>query len=131
MFFIKKNHAYLRQFIVKKIKEVWYRRRCNSFFFLRFLFIWDNFSFYILMIPWWLKTKVPLCHQLLLKPQRFRRNRNILNRVSVKLFSFSSFSNFWKFRNRFWDQLKKMFLKIYRCFWRYAIFSLKFWYTMK
>ena len=30
--------------------EVWQRRRYNSFFFLRFLFIWINFSLNILMI---------------------------------------------------------------------------------
>ena len=29
--------------------EVWNRKRCNSFFFLRFLFTWANFSFYILI----------------------------------------------------------------------------------
>ena len=32
--------------------EVWQRRRYISLFFLVFLFIWANFSFYILIISW-------------------------------------------------------------------------------
>ena len=32
--------------------------------------------------------------------------------VSEKLFSVSNFSNFWKFRNRFWYQLKTCFDKL-------------------
>ena len=53
------------------------RRRYNSLIFLRFLFTWANFSFYIL-ISWWLKTKARFgfCCQLLLKLSKVRVRRN-------------------------------------------------------
>ena len=62
------------------------------------------------------------------KSQR-KEKRKIM--ISAKRFSFPNFSNFWKFRNRFWYQIEKMFLINYQYFWSYATFLLKFWHTVK
>ena len=45
---------------------------------------------------------------------------------SMILGQISNFSNFWKFRNRFWYQLKQMFLINYQYFRSYATFLLRF-----
>ena len=45
-------------------------------------------------------------------------------------FSCSNFSNFSKFRKRFWYQLQQIFLINYPCFWSYSTFLLKFWYSI-
>ena len=44
---------------------------------------------------------------------------------SMILGQISNFSNFWKFRIRFWYQLKQMFLINYQYFRSYATFLLK------
>ena len=65
--------------------EVWLRRRYNSFFFLRFLFIWANFSFWILTISNWFKTKTSFgfYHWLLLKVSRVSRLQRLKRSVWV------------------------------------------------
>ena len=37
-----------------------------------------------------------------------------------KVYLVSNMSDIWKFRNRFWYQLKKMFMIIYQYFWSYG-----------
>ena len=119
-FYISKQSFYYFKLFIMRISrnsaniscciKIRKRRKYKSFFFLRFLFAWVNFSFCILMISSWFKTKArfEFCHKLLLKLQKFRRKRN-QNTWSL-VFPFLIFPNFLKFRNRFWYQHKKTFL---------------------
>ena len=50
-------------------------------------------------------------------------------KILEKLLPFSNFSNFWKFRKRFWYQLKRILSINYQNFWSYANFLLKIWHT--
>ena len=57
-------------------------KKMKHFFFLRFLFIWADISFYMLMISQWFKTKVRswFCHQWLLKMLKVRGKKNMISR---------------------------------------------------
>ena len=69
----------------------------------------------------WFKTKARFGfrHRLLLKLWRVRGKRNKKEIFGI-IFFFFKFSSFWKFGNRFWYQLKQMFLINYQYFQRYA-----------
>ena len=46
------------------------------------------------------------------------------------IFFIFKFWNFWKFRNRFWYQLKQIFPMNYYYFFSYTTFLLQFWHIM-
>ena len=113
--------------------EVWQRRRYISFFFLIFLFIWANLSFYALMISYQFKSKARFgfCHQLLLKLSRVRAKRNKkawFRGNSCHFQYFLVFRNFW---NWSWYQLEETFLINYQHVRSYATFLLKLWHNIK
>ena len=89
----------------------------NFFNFLRSLFIRANFSFYILMISQWFKTKVHFgfCHHLPWKLSWVRV------KINKKTWFWGIFSIF-KFWNRFWYNLKQMYLINYQYFWSSKLF---------
>ena len=105
--------------IQSEYEKIWIREssvfrhfsRSDSFFFLRFLFIWAN-----KWLPNSLKPKARVsdfvidcfwnCQE---SEGRERKNNNF-----GTVFSFSNFSSFWKFRNGFWYQLKQVFLINYQ-----------------
>ena len=66
------------------------------------------FSFEILMISLWFKIKLRFgfCHRLLLKLSRVRGKRSKKKKHDIG----AIFSNLWKFRNKFWYQLRQKFL---------------------
>ena len=105
--------------------DLWvYVRKIRLFFYLRY--IWANFSFCILMISKWFKTKVRfgLSNQLFLKLSKFREKTNIKAWFRD---SFSLFSMFFKLRNESWYQLQQTFLIYYQYFRSWATFLLAFW----
>ena len=108
-------------------------RRYNSLIFLWFLFISANFSFYILMISQWLKTKsrFRFCHRLLLKLSRVRRKRNKKAWFPDSSFHFQIFEISGYLEIDFSINFKQMFLNNDQFFWSYSTFLLKLWDTMK
>ena len=55
-----------------------------------------------------------------------QREEKQKNMISGQIFSFPNFSNFWKFRNKFWYQLKQILPINYQHFGSYAIFCQNF-----
>ena len=106
----------------------WYDRGNDTTFFSFIDSIYLTFYFYMLMISNGLKPK--LFWDFVINCVKGERKKKPKSIILGQRFSFWHFSDFWKFRNIFWYQVKHMFLINYQCFRSYATFLLNFWHTI-